>query len=68
MKIKIKCPACAGKGKFKALDCKCNYCNGHKKVLLTQYLYTLGKKQELRNVQAFQIRTEDKPKLVNAAA
>jgi RecJ-like exonuclease len=67
MKLRIKCPACAGRGKLKILDSQiCDYCHGEKKVLLTQYLQTLGKKQELSNVLHFQRRSaQHKPTLLN---
>lgn len=68
MKIKIKCPACTGHGKLKVLDgAVCTYCHGEKKVLLTFYLQTLGKKTELSNVQNFQRRSSapSKPALHN---
>jgi hypothetical protein len=62
MKIKIKCPACSGRGELKVLDsAPCPYCKGTKTVLLTSYLQTLGKKQELSNVLHFQHRTAGKP-------
>ena len=62
MNVKIKCPACSAKGKLKVLDGQlCTYCHGAKTVLLTSYLQTLNKKQELSNVLHFQRRTTKKP-------
>jgi DnaJ-class molecular chaperone len=68
MKLKIKCPACSGKGKLKVLDGQiCSYCQGEKNVLLATYLKTLNKKQELANVLHFQKRTAKKQHPVHEA-
>jgi DnaJ-class molecular chaperone len=67
MKIRIKCPACSGHGKIKVLDDQlCPYCHGNKRVLLTHYLRTLDKPQELANVQHYQEHSST-PKPIPAA-
>jgi RecJ-like exonuclease len=55
--IKIECPACSARGKIKAINARCPYCNGKKHVKLTYHLKRIGHLQELRNVEDFQRRT-----------